>query len=214
MYIETHSIRTEAPANYDVQPGGELVFPVLTVLTGKRSPALSVAGHIQGVEELRVFKNVHSTLRERGSSSCFFCEEDPARYSSHYWFGKVKVMLGGVLEVESSSHDVAVKTVALHVSRLDLDYTGSLQSDTVEVFSRYSSIEFDATLDATGRGWPSGQGPGSRSTCELVAGAGHGRPGGSGKITGCSTCQTPGKEKLYAPLQNSPLLCKLYPAVT
>ena len=198
VYIETHSIRTEAPVNYDVQPDGELIFPILTVVTGTRSPALSVAGRIQGIEELRVFKNVHSILTDKGSSSCFDCSGN-SQALSHYWFGKVKVMLGGQFEVLSDSRDIATRSVVLHISRMDLDYTGSVRADTVEMFSDFFSVEFDAKADGTGRGWPPGQGPGANTACEKVVGAGHGGAGGWGQISGCNRNCKPSSGKFGSP---------------
>ena len=193
IYVETHSIRTQAPVNYQVNSGGQIVFPVITVLRGSRTYALSVSGEIHGVEELRISSNVGVLVTEQGSSSCFQCHGIySTQYVGHYWFKKVQIMLGGNLKVQSSSQDILAKSVWLHASKVALEYTGSITADTVNVFADYLSLEFDASADSRYLGWSTMRGPGSHTDCEGVGGAGHGGPGGGGQITGCSPCHSNG----------------------
>lgn len=190
IYVETHSVRTEAPVNYQANTGGQIVFPVRTTLRGTRTSALTVNGEIHGIEELRVSSNVAALLTEKGSSACFECNSTYTTIS-HYWFQKLKVSLGGTFEVQSSSQDISAQSVYLHVCETALDYTGKLKADAVNILTDYFSIEFDATTDASSSGYPSQQGPGSITTCLGVAGAGHGGRGGSGYWSGCSrSCHT------------------------
>lgn len=191
IYVETHSVRTEAPVNYQANTGGQILFPVRTALRGTRTPALTINGEIHGIEELRLSSNVAVLLTEKGFSACFECNSSYTTPAiGHYWFKKLKVPLGGTLEVQSSSQDISVQSVYLHACETDLDYNGKLKADAVTILTDYFSIEFDATTDASSSGWPSQQGPGSITTCSGVAGAGHGGAGGSGYWSGCSSCNT------------------------
>ena len=189
IYVETHSIRTEAPVNYQANTGGQIVLPVRTTLRGTRTSALTVNGEIHGIEELRLSSNVATLVTEKGQSACLECNTTYTTPTiGHYWFRKLKISLGAIFEVQSSSRNIATQSVHLHVRETALDYTGSLKADTVNVLTDYFSIEFDATTDASYSGWPSQQGPGSLGTCSGVFGAGHGGAGGSGYWTGCGHC--------------------------
>ena len=192
IYVETHSIRTEAPVNYQVDTGGQIVLPVRTTLRGTGSPALTVNGEIHGVEVLRVSSNVDILMTEKGASACVACSSGfKAPYVGHYWFQKLQVSLGGIVKVQSSTKNVSAKAVHLHMFETALDYTGSIKANAVNVYTDYFSIEFDATTDGSGFGWSAQQGPGSRTACSGQAGAGHGGSGGSGYWTGCGgSCYT------------------------
>lgn len=191
IYVETHSVRTEAPVNYQANTGGQIVFPVRTTLRGTRTSALTVNGEIHGMEELRVSSNIAALVTEKGFSACLECNSSYTTPAiGHYWFKKLKVSLGGTFEVQSSSQDISAQSVYLHVFETALDYTGSLKADAVNILTDYFSIEFDASTDASSSGWPSQQGPGSITACSGVAGAGHGGVGGTGYRTGCTPCNT------------------------
>ena len=193
IYVETHSLRTEAPVNYRVDTGGEILFPVRTTLRGVASPGLTVNGEIHGIEELRVSSNVQALVSEKGSSGCMACNTSfTTPYVGHYWFKRLQVSLGGSFKVQSSTQNVSAGAVHLHILHTALDYTGSMKADAVNIYAEYFSIEFDATTDGTGLGWPNQQGPGSKSSCSGQAGAGHGGRGGYGYWTGCSSCSTSG----------------------
>ena len=189
--METHSIRTEAPVNYQVDTGGEILFPVRTTIRGTASSALTVNGEIHGIEELQVASNVQVIITEKGSSACVACSSAfTTPYVGHYWFNKLQVSLGGTFKVQSSTQNVSAKAVHLHMLKTILDYTGSIKADVVNVYTDYFSIEFDATTDGSGLGWSNQQGPGRLSSCSGQAGAGHGGSGGSGYWTGCGSCYT------------------------
>ena len=191
IYIETHSVRTEASVNYQANTGGQIVFPVHTTLRGTRTSALTVNGEIHGIEELRVSSNVAAFVTEKGFSACLECNSSYTTPTiGHYWFKKLKVSLGGIFQVQSSSQDISTQSVYFHVHETALDYTGSLKADAVNFLMNYFSSEFDATIDASSSGWPAQQGPGKITTCSAVAGAGHGGAGGSGYWTGCGSCNT------------------------
>ena len=177
--------------NFQVNTGGQVVFPVRTTLRGTRTPALIVNGEIHGIEELRVSSNVAALVTEKGFAACLECNSSYITPTiGHYWLKKLKVSLGGTFQVQSSSQDISAQSVYLHVYETALDYTGSLKADTVNIITNYLTSEFDATIDASGSGWPAQQGPGSITTCSAVAGAGHGGTGGSGYWTGCGSCNT------------------------
>ena len=191
MYVETHSLRTEAPINYRVDTGGEILFPVRTTLRGVASPGLTVNGKIHGIEELRVSSNVQALVSEKGLSGCVACNTSyTTPYVGHYWFKKLQVSLGGSFKVQSSAQNVLAGAVHLHILHTALDYTGSIKADAVNIYAEYFSIEFDGSTDGTGLGWPNQQGPGSTSSCSGQAGAGHGGRGGNGYRTGCSSSHT------------------------
>ena len=191
MYVETHSLRTEAPINYRVDTGGEILFPVRTTLRGVASPGLTVNGKIHGIEELRVSSNVQALVSEKGLSGCVACNTSyTTPYVGHYWFKKLQVSLGGSFKVQSSAQNVLAGAVHLHILHTALDYTGSIKADAVNIYAEYFNIEFDASTDGTGLGWPNQQGPGSTSSCSGQAGAGHGGRGGNGYRTGCSSSHT------------------------
>lgn len=189
IYVETQSVRTEAPVNYQVNTGGQIILPVRTTLRGTRTSALTVNGDIHGIEELRLSSNVAAYVTEKGQSACLECNTTYTTPTiAHYWFKKLTISLGATFEVQSSSQDISTQSVHLHIHETALDYTGSLKADAVKVLADYFSIEFDATTDASYSGWPSQQGPGSLTTCSGVFGAGHGGAGGSGYWTGCGHC--------------------------
>ena len=191
IYVETHSIRTEARVNYQIDTGGQILLPLHTTLRGTGSPALTVNGEIHGIEVLRISSNVYALMTEKGASACSSCSVGLiAPYVGHYWFKKLQVSLGGTLKIQSSTQNVSAKAVHLHMFETALDYTGSLKADAVNVYTDYFSLEFDSTTDGSGLGWPAQQGPGSRTTCSGQAGAGHGGSGGSGYWTGCGSCYT------------------------
>lgn len=188
FHIATHSTRTHAPVNYIV-PSGELYLPPLTVLTGSRDPAFEMKGVLREIEELRLFKGTHANLFIQGASLCANC----SRYSGRYWFKRLKIMQGAVLTITSDSKDIKIKTVTLHVKHLHIDYTGSLVGDVVYLLNDFMSIEYDATVDTSSRGWPASKGHGySGGGCSNVAGAGHGGRGGPGYRRGCGACSSPG----------------------
>jgi len=136
---------------------------------------------LREVEELRLFKGTKATLHIEGASLCANC----SRYSGQYWFKTLKVMQNAVLTVQSDSKDVKQKTVTLHIEHLQLDYTSSIVGDVMFLLTDFMSVEYDASVDTSSRGW-SIQGPGfSGGHCENVAGAGHGGRGGTGYRRGC-----------------------------
>ena len=189
IYVETESVRTQAPVNYQVNTGGQIVLPVRTTLRGTRTSALTVNGEIHGIEELRLSSNVATLVTEKGQSACLECNTTYTTPTiAHYWFKKLKISLGATFEVQSSSKDISTQSVYIHVLEAALDYTGSIKADAVNVLANYFSIEFDATTDASYSGWPSQQGSGSLATCSGVFGAGHGGAGGYGYWTGCGSC--------------------------
>lgn len=192
IYVETHSIRTEAPVNYRIDTGGQILLPIRTTLRGTGSPALTVNGEIHGVEALRIATNVDALMTEKGSSACLACNANfKTPYVSHYWFKKLQISLGGTLEIQSTSHNVSGNTVHLHMVNAASEYNGLLKADTVNIHTDYFSVEFDSIVDTSGLGWGAQQGPGSRTACSGQAGAGHGGAGGSGCWTGCShSCYT------------------------
>ena len=194
IHVETQSIRTEAPVNFRVDTGGEIFFPPRTTLRGVGSPGLTINGKVHGVEELRVSSNVQALVSEKGSSSCVKCGSSfSAPYVGHYWLKKLQVSLGGSFKVQSSTQNVSSKSVHLHILQTVLDYTGSIKADAVNIYTEYFSIEFDASTNGTGLGWPNQQGPGSTSSCSGQAGAGHGGRGGGGYWASCShKCKTNG----------------------
>ena len=188
VFIETHSIRTQAPVNFVVNTGGDLLLPVFTTLVGLRTEgALYVEGRLYGIESLRLYTGVRSVVTDKGHTSCFGCNASfVVPYQSHYWFSKVNVMKDGTFELKSNSFNVNSRVVHLHVHEVDLDYSGQIKPDVVKMYTNVLSIEFDAGVDATQRGWPSVQGPGaSRGCSQNVAGAGHGGAGGDGKSRNC-----------------------------
>lgn len=189
IFVETQSVRTEAPVNYQANTGGQIVLPVRTTIRGTRTSALTVNGEIHGIEELRLSSNVATLVTEKGQSACLECNTTyTTPLIGHYWFKKLQVSLGATFEVQSSSQDISTQSVHLHVGETALDYTGSLKADAVNLLTNYFSIEFDATTDASYSGWSSQQGPGSLATCSGVFGAGHGGAGGNGYWTGCGYC--------------------------
>lgn len=193
LYVESHSVRTEAPVNYQANTGGQIVFPIRTSLRGTRAPALTVNGEIHGIEELRLSSNVDTLVTEKGFSACLGCHSNyTTDYTGHYWFKKLHVSLEGTFQVQSSTQSISAQAVHLHMSEIALDYTGSLKVDAANILTNYFSLQFDATTDASSSGWSAQQGPGSYTTCSGVAGAGHGGRGGSGSISGCTTCNTNG----------------------
>ena len=193
IYVESHSVRTEAPVNYQADTGGQIVFPIQTTLLGTRAPALTVNGEIHGIEELRLSSNVGSLVTEKGFSACLDCHSNyTSDYIGHYWFKKLQVNLGGTFEVQSSVQTISSQAVRLHMGEIALDYTGSLKADAAKLLTEYFSLEFDAATDASSSGWSSQQGPGSSTTCSGVAGAGHGGRGGTGYFSGCTSCTANG----------------------
>lgn len=191
IYVETHSVRTEAPVNYQANTGGQIVLPIRATLRGTRAPALTVNGEFHGVEELRLSSNVDALVTEKGFSACLECNSSYTTPAiGQYWFKKLKVSLGGTFQVQSSSQNISAQAVHLHVHETALDYTGSLKADAVNILTDYFNLEFDATTDVSSSGWPAQQGPGSYTACSGVAGAGHGGAGGYGSYTGCGSCNT------------------------
>ena len=199
IYVETHSIRSEAPVNFHIDTGGQILLPVRTTLRGTGSPALTADGEIHGIEWLKIFNNVNAILSEKGASACVTCNAaSKTPYVGHYWFKKLQISLGGILNIQSSTQNVSARAVNLHLFEAALEYTGSVKADAVEIFTDYFSIEFDATADGSGLGWNAGQGPGSRTSCSSVAGAGHGGIGGSGYWSGCGSCSSNGGMLVFA----------------
>lgn len=193
IYVECHSVRTEAPVNYEAHSGGQIVFPIQTTLLGTRAPALTVNGEIHGIEKLRLSSNVGTLVTEKGFSACLDCHSNyTTDYIGHYWFKKLQVDLGGTFQVQSSVQTISSLAVRLHTGEIALDYTGSLKADAAKLLTEYFRLELDAVTDASGSGWSSQKGPGSSTACSGVAGAGHGGRGGTGYFSGCSSCTAGG----------------------
>jgi hypothetical protein len=186
IHVETHNIRTHAPVNYDILASGELYLPLLTVINGNRAPALKVHGVLRGIEELRIYKGSHASVYIQGSS---FCKNCPP-YTGQYSFKKVKIMQGASFTVNSNSQNIKTKTVTLNIQQLSLDYTGTIKGDVANMFTNFMNLEYDASVDFSHTGWPASSGPGFRSGCGSLAGAGHGGKGGSG----CTSCSVDGKQ--------------------
>lgn len=190
VFVATHSIRTQAPVNYEILTSGELYLPLLTVLEG--STGLSVQGVVLGIEELRLQKSTHASLFIQGSSFCQNCSS----FTGKYAFKRVKIMQGASLKVYSYSKDITAKTVTLNIDQLSLDYTGVLKGDVANILTNFMNVEFDASLDFSFSGYSASSGPGYRSGCYNLAGAGHGGQGGSGRktSTSCGSCYVEGKQ--------------------
>ena len=193
IYVETHSIRSEAPVNFHIDTGGQILLPVRTTVRGTRSPALTVDGEIHGIEWLKISQNVNALFTEKGASGCVECTAAfKTPYLSHYWFKKLQISLGGTLNIQSSTQNVSGRAVNLHLFETALDYTGSITADALKLLTDYFSIEFDATVDGSGLGWQAHEGPGRKTDCSYRAGAGHGGIGGRGYWSGCGSCSASG----------------------
>lgn len=199
VYVHRDSFRAQPPVNFDVQSAGELVLPIFTVLSSSRYPALNVNGRVYGLEELRISQQTRVIFSAGGQSSCMRCNVIAlSQFVSKYWLTRLQIMKGAQLEIRSGSFDVTAKSVSLHIQQTELDYTGSLKADVITIFTDFLSLEYDSTIDTSGRGWPVGQGPGARSCCTKfglsTCGAGHGGQGGNGCSRACRTwkvdCQT------------------------
>ena len=189
LFVESNSIRTQAPVNFIVNAGGELFLPLFTTLTGLRKEgALYTKGGVYGIESLRLYKGVRSVVTEKGHTTCFGCNSSLVTpYESHYWFGRVNVMKDAVLEVKSNLFNVDTASAYLHIKDLELDYSGKITPDVVTIYTDALKFELDSGIDATQRGWLPVQGPGATSSCSRnVAGAGHGGPGGKGRSRNCN----------------------------
>lgn len=197
IYVHQDSFRAQPPVNFEVQSSGELVLPIFTVLSSSRNPALNVNGRVFGLEELRITQDTRVVFTAGGQSSCMRCNAITlSRSVSKYWLTQLQIMKGAKLQVISGSFDVNAKSVSLHIQKTYLDYTGSLQADVVVIFTDFLNLEFDSTIDTSGRGWPANQGPGRRSCCSQLGwstcGAGHGGKGGYGCSKSCKrwiSCQ-------------------------
>ena len=153
---------------------------------------LNVNGRVYGLEELRISKDTRVVFTDKGQSSCMRCSSIAlSRFVGKYWMTRLRIMKGAQLEIQSASFDVTSKSVLLHFQQADLDYTGSLKADVVNVFTDLLSLEYDSNIDTSGRGWPAAQGPGATSCCtkfgQSTCGAGHGGKGGYGYSRACRT---------------------------
>lgn len=197
IHVDSESIRTQAPVNFEVKQNGGLVLPLLTVLAGSRTPVLNVEGHLYGIEELRVSKNLIARFGLSGRSSCFGCGISTPASVGHYWIQKVQAMQGATVDVLSNSKNVKSQTVVLYVKQIELEGTGRIKADVINMITDFMSVEYDAKVDTSSRGYPAYNGPGYRSECRSSVGAGHGGVGGYGELWGGYKCKQDGKCVTY-----------------
>lgn len=188
IHVDSESIRTQAPVNFEVKQNGGLVLPLLTVLAGSRTPVLNVEGHLYGIEELRVSKNLVARFAISGRSSCFGCNISTSSSGGDYWIQKLQAMQGANIEVLSNSKNVKSQAVVLYVKHIELKGTGRIIADVINMITDFMCVEYDAKVDTSSRGYPAYNGPGYRSGCSYSVGAGHGGDGGYGQLWGCSSC--------------------------
>lgn len=195
IQIEPGSIRSEAPVSFVVKQGGTLELPLFITLRGSRTITMDIEGQVYGVEELRIPKAFHARLAKTGKSSCYGCNVPVS--NGEYWLEKLTVAESAVVEVLSNSRNVKSQTIVLHVQSMNLQGTGKIKVDVINIFADFMKIQCDSQVDSSGQGYPAYQGPGYRSGCDKTAGAGHGGDGGYGRQWGCSTCNQPGMLMVY-----------------
>ena len=149
-------------------------------MAGLRNPAFNNYGTILGLQTLRIFKNTHVILQQTGQTSCircFFAGSNVTEFPGHYYFGSVAVMKGAYITVYSRSSNVKTSSVKIFVDYLDVENTGYISVDAVQIIAVRFKIEKNAKVTSSGRAWSLGQG---RAGCGSCAGAGHGGRGGYG----------------------------------